>query len=67
MVKKEASSFSEEKEAKRLFPFVPRFPGRRGAKRMKVFWFFFSKKNILSYGFSRRRIVAAALRLPSPT
>jgi hypothetical protein len=38
---KEESSFSEEKEAKRLLPFWP------GRKRGKVFWFFFSKKNYL--------------------
>jgi hypothetical protein len=43
-VRKEESSFSEEKEAKRLFR-----PGARaGAGKVgKVFWFFFSKKNRL--------------------
>jgi Flp pilus assembly protein TadD len=35
------SSFSEEKEAKRLYPFG------LGAKRIKVLWFFLSRKNIL--------------------
>jgi hypothetical protein len=44
-VRSKDSSFSEEKEAKRLFR-----PGARtGASQVgKVFWFFFSKKNILS-------------------
>jgi hypothetical protein len=41
-VQKQDSSFSEEKEAKRLFAFGAERPR---AKRMKVFWFFFSKKN----------------------
>jgi hypothetical protein len=46
---KEESSFSEEKEAKRLYPFA-RAPGDRHAcKRGKVFWFFFSKKNTLIF------------------
>jgi hypothetical protein len=49
---KEESSFSEEKEAKRLL-FVrpwkrPLLRGEeRALKRTKVFWFFFSKKNRL--------------------
>jgi hypothetical protein len=45
--RKEGSSFSEEKEAKRLL-FVRAWRGpfiRIGRKVMKVFWFFFSKKN----------------------
>jgi hypothetical protein len=37
---KEESSFSEEKEAKRLFPVCA------AQKGIKVFWFFFSKKNL---------------------
>jgi hypothetical protein len=41
-VPKKDSSFSEEKEAKRLFPYGAERPR---AKRGKVFWFFFSKKN----------------------
>jgi hypothetical protein len=45
---KQEPSFSEEKEAKRLFPFCTRGHhlhrrGRNGTKRGKVFWFFFSK------------------------
>jgi hypothetical protein len=40
---KEDSSFSEEKEAKRLLPGCRRLVGD---SRQKVFWFFFSKKNI---------------------
>jgi hypothetical protein len=44
-VRRKDSSFSEEKEAKRLFR-----PGARAgtSKVGKVFWFFFSKKNVLS-------------------
>jgi hypothetical protein len=38
------SSFSEEKEAKRLSPIAP---GPAVRKWGKVFWFFFSKKNRL--------------------
>ena len=60
--RKEESSFSEEKEAKRLYSLAPwEVVGRGGialdcfaspamtkrAKREKVFWFFFSKKNLL--------------------
>jgi hypothetical protein len=42
---KQESSFSEEKEAKRL-SFLCAVPDRSGGrKRKKVFWFFFSKKN----------------------
>jgi hypothetical protein len=43
---KEGSSFSEEKEAKRLFHFALVSQEQR-AQRGKVFWFFFSKKNSL--------------------
>jgi hypothetical protein len=39
------SSFSEEKEAKRLHLFVQGYIGPVRIKRTKVFWFFFSKKN----------------------
>jgi hypothetical protein len=40
---KKESSFSVEKEAKRLsFAFAP---GIHASRRMKVFWFFFSEKN----------------------
>jgi hypothetical protein len=42
----ERTSFSEEKEAKRLSS----DGGRPGLRRTKVFWFFFSKKNLLSAG-----------------
>jgi hypothetical protein len=41
---KEESSFSEEKEAKRL-SFICAGGCFERAQRMKVFWFFFSKKN----------------------
>jgi hypothetical protein len=44
----EESSFSEEKEAKRLSDLAPAFPDWRGSKVGKVFWFFFSKKNMLA-------------------
>jgi hypothetical protein len=43
---KEESSFSEEKEAKRLLSDGAAFSR---AERIKVFWFFFSKKNMLTY------------------
>jgi len=39
------SSFSGEKEAKRLYPLAPRLIIKTGPNRIKVFWFFFSKKN----------------------
>jgi hypothetical protein len=42
MSKQGSTSFSVEKEAKRLSSILASSPG---AKRMKVFWFFFSKKN----------------------
>jgi hypothetical protein len=45
---KKASSFCEQKEAKKLHPLAPVSPGTGGCKRMKVFWFFFSKKNVLA-------------------
>jgi hypothetical protein len=38
---KEESSICEQKEAKKLYPFASM------DKRIKVFWFFFSKQNIL--------------------
>jgi hypothetical protein len=41
-VPKQDSSFSEEKEAKRLFLIGADGPRSKG---IKVFWFFFSKKN----------------------
>jgi hypothetical protein len=43
------SSFSEEKEAKRLSDLAPASPDWRGGKVGKVFWFFFSKKNMLAF------------------
>jgi hypothetical protein len=44
--KKEArTSFSEEKEAKRLSIAVADLSGKIRDSRIKVFWFFFSKKN----------------------
>jgi hypothetical protein len=45
---KEDSSFCEQKEAKKLYPFavVRAVPAR--AQQMEVFWFFFSKKNVLA-------------------
>jgi hypothetical protein len=43
--RKEESSFSVEKEAKRLSSICAVFWCSGGRKRMKVFWFFFSKKN----------------------
>jgi len=50
--KNEKSSFSEEKEAKRLlFPALRQDPGHGldpgSGGRTKVFWFFSSEKNIL--------------------
>jgi hypothetical protein len=47
--KEERSSFSEEKEAKRLYPMASHPPWRVRRKVGKVFWFFFSKKNILPF------------------
>jgi hypothetical protein len=44
--KQASTSFSVEKEAKRLSTVYS--VGTTAAKRMKVFWFFFSKKNTLS-------------------
>jgi hypothetical protein len=41
-VPQQEPSFSEEKEAKRLFMFGAERPR---AQQMKVSWFFFSKKN----------------------
>jgi hypothetical protein len=41
------TSFPEEKEAKRLSIVVPSLSGKAGHRRIKVFWFFFSKKNRL--------------------
>jgi hypothetical protein len=47
---KQVSSFSEEKEAKRLsFVFVGFIRRDTRRKWIKVFWFFFSKKNVLSW------------------
>jgi hypothetical protein len=44
--RREASSCSEEKEAKRLFPSAaPRQARKRSAKLTQVCWFFFTKKN----------------------
>jgi hypothetical protein len=43
--KEARSSFSEEKEAKRLYPLAAVFSGGRWVPVGKVFWFFFSKKN----------------------
>jgi hypothetical protein len=44
--RKQASSFSEEKEAKRLsFICNPAGAQKIPSKMIKVFWFFFSKKN----------------------
>jgi hypothetical protein len=45
--RKEDSSFCEQKEAKKLFIHESRRCGATETKRMKVFWFFFSKKNTL--------------------
>jgi hypothetical protein len=39
------SSFSEEKEAKRLYPFLRSAEPEAEIKWIEVFWFFFSKKN----------------------
>jgi hypothetical protein len=43
------SSFSEEKEAKRLYPLARAPVAPHARKRTKVFWFFFSKKNMLAF------------------
>jgi hypothetical protein len=42
---KEESSFCEQKEAKKLHPFEAEGQGVHAANGIKVFWFFFSKKN----------------------
>jgi hypothetical protein len=45
--RKEESSFCEQKEAKKLFPFA-RGDGEATPERGKVFCFFFSKKKSLA-------------------
>jgi len=45
----EDSSFSEEKEAKRLFAFERAAVNHRAPKQTKVFCFFFSKKKNLRF------------------
>jgi hypothetical protein len=47
MIEKERSSFSEEKEPKRLLLLGAVARQNPRPKGIKVFWFFFSKKNIL--------------------
>jgi hypothetical protein len=47
-VGQQGSSFSEEKEAKRLWESGASLAAERSAKPTKVFWFFFPKKNALS-------------------
>jgi hypothetical protein len=42
-IRRKDSSFCEQKEAKKLYPFA------ETSKRTKVFWFFFSKKNALAF------------------
>jgi hypothetical protein len=42
---KEGSSFCEQKEAKKLHPFAPGVVCWAWRKWIRVFWFFFSKKN----------------------
>jgi hypothetical protein len=42
---KEGPSFSEEKEAKRLLSIGPERVALAVRQRIKVFWFFFPKKN----------------------
>jgi hypothetical protein len=46
-VRRKDSSFSEEKEAERLHSFAVGTPVPARRKRIKVFWFFFTKKNAL--------------------
>jgi hypothetical protein len=74
--RKEESSFCEQKEAKKLhwtddgnasFPWMrvggdPEERGLSGWQMKKVFWFFFSKKNVLS---SRLPLPAPRGRLPA--
>jgi hypothetical protein len=45
-VGQQGSSFSEEKEAKRLCKLGASLDVRRVAELTEVFWFFFSKKNV---------------------
>jgi hypothetical protein len=40
--------FSEEKKQKTFIRLASAFPDRHEAKLAKVFWFFFSKKNMLA-------------------
>jgi hypothetical protein len=47
--RKEESSFCEQKEAKKLYPLARVPVARHACKRAKVFWFFFSKKNMLPF------------------
>jgi hypothetical protein len=56
------SSFCEQKEAKKLHPLMASLLGQRGCKRMKVFWFFFSKKNTLAYLAGTRASLWAAIQ-----
>jgi hypothetical protein len=46
-LRKEESSFCEQKEAKKLYPLAPGSLRGDGCQWGKVFWFFFSKKNCL--------------------
>jgi hypothetical protein len=47
--RKQGPSFSEEKEAKRLFTLARAPDDRHACEKEKVFWFFFSKKNVLTF------------------
>jgi hypothetical protein len=60
---KEVSSFSEEKEAKRLYVSSV-LPGWNGEADIKVFWFFSSEKNMLSCLSASKSLAQTVMRLP---
>jgi hypothetical protein len=61
---KEASSFSEEKEAKRLFPFAA---GRSRAQTGKSFLVLFFKKEQSCFLFAQKVSYGCNARLPFPS
>ena len=48
--------FLKKKKQKDFYPFMPGRVTPPGIKGMKVFWFFFSKKNILHFACTPRNI-----------
>ncbi|MCQ4163017.1 hypothetical protein NON00_24275, partial [Roseomonas sp. GC11] len=56
------SSFSEEKEAKRLSFRLPPSPGTAGRSTEKVFWFFFFKKERFLFSLPNSALAAESER-----